>query len=116
MKYLIFDQEEFDTGSEQSLLIVSSHIKNFRTIDEFALQSERANCIVSMSPAKGNLTEENLSNIQHSAELIANMQLYCAVSFKANDTIFVIHDSWDIHDYVFQNEHTYYRYLWSTTA
>ena len=116
MKFLVFDQKEFVTDSEQCLFIASSHVKHFSEIEEFALASEKANNLAPISPIKGKLVESRLSNLNYSAGLITNIKEHCSVNLQNHDTVFVIHDNWDIHDFIFQSEHSYYRYLWSTTA
>ena len=116
MKYFIFDEKEFDSDSEQYLFMAQSHVKHFLDIEDFLLESEKANYLNPTNPTRGKVKEKRISNLQYPGNLIVNMLEYCLVNLKSNDTVFVYHDLWNINDLVFQNGHTYYRYLWLTSA
>ncbi len=116
MKYIYLDQKEFGSDSEESMSLASSHEKEFSDITAFVEETAKCELFKEYGSPGVELEVKYLSQLQYSSFLIVAMDEHYGINLLSNCEIIVIHEAWDVHDYILKNTHNFYRVSWHTTA
>jgi hypothetical protein len=114
MKLIMFDHSEFGHGSETQLSIAVAHMKEFESIQDFYSKTCTYEIFEDYWNTNKSLDKKYLSKVLYSGFLVNTLIENCDVKLPSDSEVFVAEEDWNIHDYILQNKHSFYRCSWVT--